>query len=95
MYLYIHIHSLAFCEREDTIYTEKEIQRSSIVFSICLFVYYFLFLFGFNGDRDQSQFKFAEDGTSLCLDLPLLVVVSWETDAVETSSTDSEGVNQL
>ena len=41
----------------------------------------------------RSQFKFAEDGISLCSDLPLLVVVSWETDAVETSSTDGEGAN--
>ena len=40
-----------------------------------------------------SQFKFAEDGISLCSDLPLLVVVSWETDAAETSSTDGEGAN--
>ena len=75
------------------IYTEKGIQRSSFVFSICLFVYYFLFLFGFNGDRDRSQFKFAEDGILLCSDLPLLVVVSWETDAVKTSSTDGERAN--
>ena len=30
-----------------------------------------------------SHFKFAKDSTSLYLDLPLLVVVSWETDAME------------
>ena len=49
------------------IYTEKGIQRSSFVFSICLFVYYFLFLFGFNGDRDRSQIKFAGSGIFILL----------------------------
>ena len=57
------------------------------VLSLC-FCFEFLF-----GDRDRSQFNFAESSVLSCSNSPLLVVVSWETDAAETLSNAGEGAN--
>ena len=66
----------------------QEREMSLFVLSLSLFFFWVL-----NGDRLRSQFKFAESGVLSCSNSPLLVVVSWETDAAETSSTDGEGAN--